>query len=453
MPPKITAHRAPGTRDFLPDEMALRRKVRRVIEEAFERYGFQPLETPAVERLDVLTGKYGEEADRLIFRILKRGDELEAGKASGELADLALRYDLTVPLARVVAMHRGELTYPFKRYQIQPVWRAERPQKGRYREFVQCDADIVGTASVTADAEIIALTHDILQRLGIPGFRIFINHRKLLQAVAQAAYVGDDRFLEMCLIIDKADKIGLAGVWQELEAKGFSGRQIDLLKGMLSAREEPSAALKHIAPYIDETDPGRVALEEMTRLFSDLEALGVPAERIALRLYLARGLDYYTGPIFETLVEEPRIGSVTGGGRYDTLIGMFSGESIPATGTTIGIERLFDVMRELQLFGESAEASARVLVTVFSEESRGASLQIATELRRAGISAEVYLEAPKKLGKQFAYADKKRIPFVVVAGPDEIARGEVTLKTLATGSQAAVPRDRLIDEVRLLGGR
>ncbi|HEX7342779.1 MAG TPA: ATP phosphoribosyltransferase regulatory subunit, partial [bacterium] len=201
MSPKITAHRAPGTRDFLPDEMALRERVRRVIEETFRLYGFQPLETPATERLEILTGKYGEEADRLIFKILKRGEELESGKASGDLADLGLRYDLTVPLARVVAMHRGELTYPFKRYQIQPVWRAERQQKGRYREFVQCDADIVGSSSVSADAEIIALTDDILQRLRIPGYRIHVNHRMLLQAIAKAAGVPDDRFLEMCVII------------------------------------------------------------------------------------------------------------------------------------------------------------------------------------------------------------------------------------------------------------
>jgi histidyl-tRNA synthetase len=447
MSPKITAHRAPGTRDFLPDEMALRERVRRVIEETFRLYGFQPLETPATERLEILTGKYGEEADRLIFKILKRGEELESGKASGDLADLGLRYDLTVPLARVVAMHRGELTYPFKRYQIQPVWRAERQQKGRYREFVQCDADIVGTSSVSADAEIIALTDDILQRLAIPGYRIHINHRMLLQAIARAAGVADARFLEMCVVIDKTDKIGLDGVLEELGSKDFGSRIIQLLKEMLACPEEPLEAMKFIRNHVDEFDAGRKAIEEMRHLFADLTALEIPERRLAFRIYLARGLDYYTGPIFETLIEEPKIGSITGGGRYDNLIGVFCGETIPATGTTIGIERIFDVMRELNLFGEVAAASAQVLVAVFSDETRSESLKIAAELRKAGIATEVYLEPPKKLAKQFAHADKKKIPFVVIAGPDEVSRGEVTIKNLSTGEQRTVPRNNLAEAI------
>jgi histidyl-tRNA synthetase len=444
---KISVHRAPGTRDFLPEEMALRRYVRKVIEETFELYGFQPLETPAFERLDVLTGKYGEEADRLIFKIMKRGEELEAAKLSGDLADLGLRYDLTVPLARVVAMNRGELTFPFKRYQIQPVWRAERQQKGRYREFVQCDVDIVGTTSLAADAEIIALTDHVLHRLGIPGYRIHLNHRKLLQAIAQAASIPDERFLEMCVTIDKADKIGLNGVWEELANKGFITEQIVRLKEMLSAPHDPNVALQHIQPFLEKLESGQIALRETTAFLSHLQDMNVPRERVSLTLHLARGLDYYTGPIFETLVETPRIGSITGGGRYDNLIGMFCGEAIPAVGTSLGIERIIEVMRELKLFGEISEGSARVLVAVFSPETENEALKIAAELRRAGVPTEVFLESNKKLGKQFAYADKKRIPYVIVAGPDEISQGVVTLKNLQTGEQKVVDRAQIIEEL------
>jgi len=448
MSPKITVHRAPGTRDFLPEEMALRKRIITVIEETFQLYGFQPLETPSLERLEVLTGKYGEEADRLIFKILKRGEELESGKASGELADLGLRYDLTVPLARVVAMHRGELTFPFKRYQIQPVWRAERQQKGRYREFFQCDADIVGTSSPSADAEIIALTDDILQKLGIPGYRIHINHRLLLQALTVCAGIPNERFLEACIVIDKLEKVGWNGIRDELIEKQFDPGCVEKLIGYLLNSGEPQELLGKIAHWIADFADGEKAIRELRLLFADLAALNIAPERLSFSLHMARGLDYYTGPIFETLIEEPRIGSITGGGRYDNLIGVFSGESIPATGTTIGIERIFDVMRELNLFGEIPIASAQVLVALFSEETRAESLKIAAALRRAGIAAEVYLEPAKKLAKQFAYADKKKIPFVIVAGPEELSRGEVALKRLVSGKQEYVSRSSLTDQLR-----
>lgn len=444
MSPKITVHRAPGTRDFLPDEMAQRSYVRRIIEETFRLYGFQPLETPALERLEVLTGKYGEEADRLIFKIFKRGEELEeAGLSGGELADLGLRYDLTVPLARVVAMNRGKLVFPFKRYQIQPVWRAERQQKGRYREFGQCDADIVGTSSVSADAEIIALTDDILQQLGIPGYRININHRLLLQALMNAAGVPDDRFLETCTLLDKLDKIGWDGVRSELKEKGFNPQTIGRLVGYFEISGGFEDILKANELLIGSLPEGDRAIRELRQLFENLAAMGIPQQRLTLTIHMARGLDYYTGPIYETLVEEPRIGSIAGGGRYDNLIGVFFGESIPATGTSVGIERIYDVMRELNLFGEISTASCLVLITVFAQETLGESLKIASELRRAGISAEVYLEEPKKLGKQFAYADRKKIPYVVVLGPDEMRAGEVAVKNLSSGEQRRIKRDQL----------
>ncbi len=444
MSQKITAHRAPGTRDFLPEEMALRNHIRSEIESSFRLFGFQPLETPALERLDVLTGKYGEEADRLIFKILKRGDELEASKASGELADLGLRYDLTVPLARVVAMNRGALQFPFKRYQIQPVWRAERQQKGRYREFFQCDADIVGVSSASADAEIIALSDHILQRLRIPRYRIHVNHRLMLQAIAAAAKIPGERFLEMCAVIDKMDKIGMDGVLLELQNKRFERGSIERLMGMLHLSGDPDEILERVAQDVNRMPEGATAVNELRRLFDDVQAMGVPLERLSCTLHLARGLDYYTGPIFETLIEEPRIGSITGGGRYDRLIGVFCGEDIPATGTSIGIERIFDVVRELNLADAVTEVSPRVLVAVFSEETRGEAMKITAEIRRAGISAEVFFESGKKLGRQFAYADKKRIPIVIVAGPDEIRSGSVTIKNLKTSRQQTIARADLI---------
>jgi histidyl-tRNA synthetase len=433
MSAKLTVQNAAGTRDFLPDEIALRDRVLRIIEASFAVYGFQPLETPSIERLDVLSGKYGKEADRLIFKILKRGESLKAGMETGDLCDLGLRYDLTVPLARVVAMNRGQLMFPFKRYQIQPVWRAERPQKGRYREFIQCDADVVGTASVSADAEIIALTDDILQRLGIPGYRIHINHRMLLQAIIKRAGIPDERFFEACIIIDKLDKIGWDGVLGALRENDFSEDSISKLSSLLQSSGTPAEILKTIDPEI-----------------VDFGALGVPDERLSFDLYLARGLDYYTGPIYETLVEEPKIGSITGGGRYDGLIGVFSGETIPATGTTIGIERIIDVIKELNLFKEDTGGKISVLVAVFSQETWRESLKIASEIRNESIAAEIYLEAGKKLGKQFSYADKKGIPLVVIAGPDEITRGEVTVKDLSSGEQRSISRGLLVQEIKKL---
>lgn len=445
MSSKITAHRAPGTRDFLPEEMALRNQIRSAIESSFQLFGFQPLETPALERLDILTGKYGEEADRLIFKILKRGDELEASKTSGELADLGLRYDLTVPLARVVAMNRGTLQFPFKRYQIQPVWRAERQQKGRYREFFQCDADIVGVSSVSADAEIIALSDHILQRLRIPGYHIHVNHRLMLQAIAVAARIPGERFIEMCAVIDKMDKIGPEGVHLELQNRRFENYAIERLMSMLLLSGDPNEILERIASDVNQISEGATAVDELQKLFDDVRAMGVPTERLRCTLHLARGLDYYTGPIFETMIEEPRIGSITGGGRYDRLIGVFCGENIPATGTSIGIERIFDVARELKLVESFTETSPHVLVALFSEETRAEALKITTEIRRAGIPAEVFFESGKKLGRQFAYADKKRIPIVIVAGPDEIRSGTVTIKNLKTSRQQTIPRADLVE--------
>ncbi|MBU1651830.1 histidine--tRNA ligase, partial [bacterium] len=396
-----------------------------------------------------LTGKYGEEADRLVFKILKRGRELEKGLESGDLADLALRYDLTVPLARVAAMNHGSLVYPFKRYQIQPVWRAERQQKGRYREFVQCDADIVGSSTISADAEIIALTYEILTALGIPKFCIHVNHRSILHDIITGVCgVTEDKFVAACVAVDKYDKIGWEGVREELDRRGLTKTMVEAVITALNFSGLPADVMAETAKQFEEFPELLSAYGEMSRLFEELQAQGVPEESLSFTHYLARGLDYYTGPIFETIVEEPKIGSITGGGRYDQLIGMFSGQDIPATGTTIGIERIFDVMRELHLFDAEIDAPVQALVAVFSKETRLESLKIAAELRRAGIKTEIYLDEAKKLGKQFAYADKKRIPFVIIAGPDEIAKGEVTIKDLKKGEQKVVGRGKICQALR-----
>ncbi|TKJ41574.1 histidine--tRNA ligase [candidate division LCP-89 bacterium B3_LCP] len=450
MATKIKISNASGTRDFLPDEMILRKHVRAIIEEVFTNFGFQPLETPALERLEVLSGKYGKEADRLIFKILKRGESLKSGMESGELCDLGLRYDLTVPLARVIAMNRGQLVFPFKRYQIQPVWRAERPQKGRYREFIQCDADIVGTGSISADAEIIALTDSILKRLKIPGYRIHLNHRLLLQAVTQNAGIPGERFNEACISIDKLDKIGWDGVRGELEDRQFNNDMIIRLFEILQIEGKPGFILKEIEKILSTSPDGQKGITEVKQLFDDLAAFGVAEDHLSFDLYLARGLDYYTGPIFETLVEKPKIGSITGGGRYDGLIGMFSGEPIPASGTTIGIERIIEVIKELQLFKSDSRSDTKVLVTMFSPDTRAESFKIAAELRAAGVPSDVFLDGGKKIGKQFSNADRRGIPVVIVAGPEEIDRGEVTLKDLLSGEQKIIPRTKLVKEVKSL---
>jgi histidyl-tRNA synthetase len=444
MATKISARSAAGTRDFLPEEMALRRSVRRVIEDTFELYGFQPLETPAMERLDVLTGKYGDDADRLIFKILKRGDELKAGLESGELSDLALRYDLTVPLARVIANNRDKLVFPFKRYQIQPVWRAERSQKGRYREFIQCDADVVGTTSVSADTEIIALTDDILTRLKIPSYQIQINHRLLLQALVDSSEIPPERFLDACIAIDKLDKIGWDGIREELIQRSFPLSSIRKLMDLLAITGEPMYIIRELQTRMKMSPEAEKALNDLQAMFTSLRAMAVPENHLRLSLSLARGLDYYTGPIFETIIEVPRLGSITGGGRYDRLIGIFSGEAIPATGTTIGIERIFDVIKALNISIDDQEPISSVMVVVFSEEVRPEATSITAELRRVGIRTEIYLDEAKKLGKQFSYSDRRGIHFVIIAGPDEISRGEVIVKNLKTGDQLVIKRDQLV---------
>jgi len=418
-----------GTRDFLPDEMLQREAIVEKIKGVFRRYGFLPVETPAIEYLDILLGKYGEEGDRLIYRLA-----YEDGKT------LALRYDLTVPLSRLVAMYQGQIATPFKRYQIQPVWRADRPQirQGRFREFYQCDADTVGSASPLADAEIVAVTHEILSALGFSDFMIRINHRAILRAVTLHSGLGVSDEADVCRCIDKLDKIGPDGVRKEMSDSGFSSGVIEKIFDVLALEGESGELLDRLESLLGGVEGAAEGIAQTREMLGGLKHLGIPTERYRLDLNLARGLDYYTGPIFESVLpSQPHIGSLTGGGRYDELIGLYSGVDVPATGTTIGLDRIFAAMGQLgMLSGE--RTTTKVLVVNFGGEARAAELAFAGELRRAGVPTEFYFEAAK-LKKQFSYADRKGIPYVAVIGEDEAAAGKVSLKSLASGEQELLP--------------
>ena len=436
LPPK-------GTRDYFPGRLRTRERVISTVKRVFESFGYAPLETPAVERLDVLTGKYGDEADRLIFRILKRGAAGERGEA-----DLGLRYDLTVPLARVMAANQ-DLPKPFKRYQIQPVWRAERPQKGRFREFVQCDVDCVGAASVLADAEMIAVMHETLAALGFREYVISINHRRVLSAFMETAGVAADVTLAAIRAIDKFDKIGTEGVEEELVKAGTPAEAARHIVATL--RESATANFDSYAvaarEAVGDSRDGLAGVADMETLAGYLNSYGVPEGVLSFDLHMARGLDYYTGPIFEALVPEAGLGSVAGGGRYDRLIAQLGGPDLPATGTSFGLERIIAVVEERGAAAADG-ACADVLVAVYDETVLAEALKAAAELRAAGLKCETYLEPGAKLAKQFGYADARGVPVVVVIGPDEVARGVIQVKSLASREQLELPRAELTSAVR-----
>ena len=425
-----------GTRDFLPEVMIARDQLLGTIKESFELFGFAPMETPAMEYMETLSGKYGEEGEKLIYRLAYKGGSV-----------LALRYDLTIPLARVVGQY-PQIVKPFKRYQIQPVWRADRPQiqQGRFREFVQCDVDIVGTDSPGADAEILALTVSVLERLDIGSFTVRVNHRHLLSGLVEAAGFHHDSFPSVCRGLDKWDKIGPDGVREELLRSGLPPAPVDRLRGLVEGGADLGARrrIRSFAGPVAETKDGPRGLAALTEIFDQLEAYEIPEGRIALWPSLARGLDYYTGAIFESVHDDLKhLGSLTGGGRYDDLIGIFSDEPVPATGTSIGIERILSALEQTGRLASRASRT-QVFVSVFDESSIGASLRIAGRLRRAGIRTEVAYEA-QKLKRQFARADRLGIPLVVVQGPDEKDKGMVSVKRLATGEQSEVAEEGIAD--------
>ncbi len=453
---------ARGMRDFLPADVRRREHVMRVVKDVYERYGFEPLETPAVENIETLLGKYGEEGNQLIFKILKRGEHEKTGEA-----DLALRYDLTVPLARVVAEYGDKLPRFFKRYQMQPVWRADRPARGRFREFYQCDVDCIGTRSAVVEAEIIAAASDVLRTLGFDNFTIRLNHRQVLAGVLSAAGVEADKHGDALVAIDKLDKIGREGVAREFAARGIEAEGGDSLlgffeqlpalehaadliadetldiKGGTRAEAYNHAALGRLVEFIGGHDAGAPGVENLRQIVEYARAYGV-ADRIKIDPSLARGLSYYTGAIMEISVPD-LAGSLGGGGRYDNLVGMFSGKDITACGFSLGLERIILIMTERGMFPENlGGASADVLVTVWNEESIKDSLAFAAELRKSApaLRVGVYPEADK-LGKQLKYASALGVPFVVVLGDDERARGEAALKDMKTGEQRTVKREQV----------
>ena len=422
-------------RDFLPEDVRRRQYVIGVIADVYQKYGFEPLETPAVENLETLQGKYGEEGDRLIFKILKRGEGAETGQA-----DLALRYDVTVPLARVVAEYRSKLPKFFKRYQIQPVWRADRPQKGRFREFYQCDVDAIGSTSMTVEAEILAAAADVLLKLGFKDFTIVVNHRKLLNAILAHAGVPPALQGPALVAMDKVDKIGADGVRKEFADRGLNPDSASQLAVMLGTINQRS-----LAQYSERlNDDGKAAIRDLEELFK-LTSHTSAGPHMSFDGYLARGLSYYTGPIFEIRVAD-LAGSLGGGGRYDDLIGMFCGEKIPATGISLGLERILVVMGERNMFpADVVSTPADVMVVQWFANRTELYLAFATELRGAGLRVELYPEGPtddgKKVGdKQFKYAATRGIPFVAVIGADELANGTVAIKNMKTGEQQSIPR-------------
>ena len=436
---KFIAPRTPrGFRDFLPQTMLRRNYVIDNIVDVFQRFGFEPIDTPILELQETLFGKYGEEAEQLIF-------SAQHGRSNRE--PLAMRYDLTVPLARVVAQYESQLNLPFRRYHIAPVFRGERPQRGRYREFYQCDADIVGVADTGADAEIVIMMQRILKRLGFPQFVIKINHRQLLVSIGEFSGVPKTQLPDLYRSVDKFDKIGADGVERELLERGVDSDAVSRMIDLIQAKEPGEDSLDLIARTIGKNAAGLSDLRELAELLADAD---VPAVNYDFDFTMVRGLGYYTGPIFETVISQPNLGSITGGGRYDNLIGMFRRESLPTTGTSFGIERIIDLMDELDLYPSHLGGTiVQVLVSVFSEETRRASAKIADQLREAGINTELYLDA-RKLGRQFNYADKKGIPLVAIAGPAEIEAGTVKLRRLSDGQEATIATASAAEKVNEL---
>jgi len=421
---------ARGMRDFLPADMRRRHWVISRVREVFERYGFEPLQTPALERIETLTGKYGEEGDRLLFRVLKRGE----GGARGE-ADMGMRYDLTVPLARVMASHPS-LPTPFRRYQIQSVWRADRPQRGRFREFMQCDVDTVGSTSPVADAECLAVVHAALKSLGFEAFRIRVNHREILRAMVDRMGVPELEG-QVLVALDKLDKIGREGVDRELVARGVPAEAaVELWRLLACAPADASSEQGLEALGAELNEAGQQAVANLHRVLALAAQLGVPATHVLFDPTLARGLDYYTGAVFETVVLEPDIGSISGGGRYDDLVGMFSGRPLPAVGVSLGIERILVVMDELGMFPDLG-SGVQVMVVALGEDELPAALAAAAVLRDAGISVQVSPE-PMRFKKIMKAAGRTAVPWLVLVGDHERQAGMVALRDMTTREQVVV---------------
>lgn len=452
-----------GTRDFSPTDVYKRQYIFNTIKNNFQLFGYQPIETPSMESIQTLTGKYGEEGDQLIFKILnsrlnesskkdllrtKFEESLNTPINAEELTEKALRYDLTVPFARYVVMHQNDITFPFKRYQIQPVWRADKPQKGRYREFFQCDADVIGSNSLVNELELMAMMDKSFMELGIP-VKLKINNRKILSAIAEISK-QPEKLIDITVAIDKLDKIGKDGVVAELRTKGVSDEAIATISPIIDFTGSNEDKIKKLTDLLGNTEIGKKGIDELNYLLKNIEQIGLKHISLELDITLARGLNYYTGTIFEAKADAGTFTpSILGGGRYDDLTGVFGLKNMSGVGISFGIDRIFDVMNELNLFPESVNkpTSTKVLLTNFGEKEEQFCLKLINELRANCINSELYPEA-KKIQKQFEYADKKGIPFVCIIGSEEMEKGIFSLKDLSSGQQEKLNKEQLIDKLK-----
>lgn len=446
-----------GTRDFGPSVMAKRQFIFNQIRKVFQNFGFQPLETPAMENLSTLTGKYGEEGDQLLFKILNSGDFLKdidqeklssrsSKQITSEISEKGLRYDLTVPFARYVVMNRHEISFPFKRYQIQPVWRADRPQKGRYREFYQCDADVVGTESLICEAEIILMIKEVFKGLGIQDYSIKINHRGVLNGIADAIGVSGNE-TPMFVAIDKLDKIGEEKVKEELRGKNFSEKSLTELFEILNVKGSNKYKLESLSSRFETTPSGLKGIRDLEEVFELLKHYGADDTHVEFDIPLARGLSYYTGCIFEVKINNVSIGSVSGGGRYDNLTQAFGDkENLSGVGFSFGVDRIYDAMEELNLFPKDAQISSKVLICHFDDASMKYGLKLLTQLRSAGIASEIYPDQTK-IKKQLDFGNKKMIPFTIVVGSDEMSSGLLPFKNMNTGEQEKLTIEKIIQKL------
>lgn len=447
-----------GTRDFSPEEVVKRNYIFETIKTCFTTYGFQPIETPSFENSDTLMGKYGEEGDRLIFKILNSGDflrkadegflaEKNSGKLTSQISEKALRYDLTVPFARYVVQHQNEITFPFKRYQIQPVWRADRPQKGRFREFFQCDADVVGSTSLWQEVEFIQLYDAVFTELQLTGVTIKMNNRKILSGIAEV--IGEaDKLIDFTVALDKLDKIGAEGVKTEMRSKGISEGAIEKVQPLFTASGSASDKLNLLSKLLATSETGMKGISELKFVVDTISELGLKSAELEIDVTLARGLNYYTGAIFE--VAAPKgvaMGSIGGGGRYDDLTGIFGLKDMSGVGISFGLDRIYLVLEELDAFPDTVSANTKVLFINFGETEALYAMKAITKLREEGIAAELYPDSAK-MGKQMGYADKRNIPFSVLAGSSEMEVGEYTLKNMKSGAQETLNWNGLLQALR-----
>ena len=448
-----------GTRDFSPEEMVKRNFIFDTIKSVFRKFGYQEIQTPSMENLETLTGKYGDEGDKLIFKILNSGDFLskvsaeelqtaDAKKLTSKVSEKALRYDLTVPFARYVVAHQNDISLPFKRFQIQPVWRADRPQKGRYREFYQCDADVVGSESLLNEAEFVLIYQEALSQLGLKDFSILINNRKILSGIAEI--IGKpELIIDMTVAIDKLDKIGFDGVCKELLERGFTQSDIEKLQPIIELKGSNSEKIKALKKVLVSSEIGQKGIEELETIFNYIQQLQTPKAtlpNITLDITLARGLNYYTGAIFEVKSNEVAMGSIGGGGRYDDLTSMFGLKNLSGVGISFGADRIYDVLEELNAFPKNTTESTKVLISNFDEAAEKFALPILSQLRAAGIATELYPQAAK-LKKQLGYADAKRIPYVLLIGDEEMTSGLLSLKNMESGEQSTLSIQALLAQL------